>query len=53
MLEYSDNDDWVGTVVKKEIERLCPRADIKLQPLSLTSAVHMGPGTWAMAFIPS
>jgi DegV family protein with EDD domain len=53
MLEYSDNHTWVDTVVRKEIEARCPRADIKLQPLSLTSAAHMGPGTWAMAYIPS
>ena len=53
MLEYSDNYDWVDTVVKKELATRCPNAEIKLQPLSLTSAVHMGPGTWAMAYIPS
>ena len=53
MLEYSDNSDWVGSVVKTEIETRCPHAEIKLQPLSLTSAAHMGPGTWAMAYIPS
>ena len=53
MLEYSDNYDWVGSVVKTEIETRCPHAEIKLQPLSLTSAAHMGPGTWAMAYIPS
>lgn len=53
MLEYSDNREWVDHVVKKEIEARCPGADIRLQPLSLTSAVHMGPGTWAMAYIPS
>ena len=53
MLEYSDNYDWVDTAVKKTIELRCPHAEIKLQPLSLTSAAHMGPGTWAMAYIPS
>jgi len=53
MLEFSDNYDWVGTTVKTEIEAICPHAEIKLQPLSLTSAAHMGPGTWAMAYIPS
>lgn len=53
MLEYSDNYDWVAAVVKKAIASRCPHAEIKLQPLSLTSAAHMGPGTWAMAYIPS
>ena len=52
MLEYSDNRDWVNDTVKKEIEVRYPSADIMLQPLSLTSGVHMGPGTWAMAFLP-
>ena len=53
MLEYSNNRDWVETVVKREIKARCPQAETILQPLSLTSAVHMGPGTWAMAYIPS
>ncbi|MCG6910418.1 MAG: DegV family EDD domain-containing protein [Deltaproteobacteria bacterium] len=53
MLEYSDNREWIDSVVRKEISSRCPRAEIRLQPLSLTSAVHMGPGTWAIAFLPS
>jgi len=52
MLQYSDNRSWVSDVVMKEIERHYPFADIILQPLSLTSGVHMGPGTWSMAFMP-
>ena len=53
MLEYSNNYDWVHDVVGKAIKARCPHAETILQPLSLTSAVHMGPGTWAMAYIPS
>ena len=53
MLEYSNNHDWIDNVVRKEIEDRCPHAEIRLQPLSLTSAVHMGPGAWALAYIPS
>ena len=53
MLEYSNNRDWIANVARKEIKGRCPHAEIRLQPLSLTSAVHMGPGTWAMAYIPS
>ncbi len=52
MLEYSDNRDWVSDTVKKEIQACYPSAEIMLQPLSLTSGVHMGPGTWAVAFLP-
>ncbi|MEJ2100178.1 MAG: DegV family protein [Desulfobacterales bacterium] len=52
MLEYSDNHNWVNDTVKKEIQAQYPSAEIILQPLSLTSGVHMGPGTWAVAFLP-
>jgi DegV family protein with EDD domain len=52
MLQYSDNKSWVRDTVMREIERHYPLADIILQPLSLTSGVHMGPGTWSMAFLP-
>lgn len=52
MLEYSDNLAWVQERAEKEIERRCPSAEILIRPLSLTSGVHMGPGTWAMAFLP-
>jgi DegV family protein with EDD domain len=52
MLEYSDNRDWINDTVKKEIQACYPSAEIMLQPLSLTSGVHMGPGTWAVAFLP-
>jgi len=52
MLEYTDNYDWVNETVKKEIKARYPSAEIMLQPLSLTSGVHMGPGTWAVAFLP-
>jgi DegV family protein with EDD domain len=53
MLEYSDNRDWVDGTVRKQIEALSPSSEVFLQPLSLTSGVHMGPGTWAVAFLPN
>ncbi len=52
LLEFSDNRDWVKDKVGQEIQGRYPSAEIKLQPLSLTSGVHMGPGTWAVAFLP-
>ena len=52
MLEYSDNKKWVNGTVKKKLEELYPNAEIILQPLSLTSGAHMGPGTWGVAFLP-
>jgi DegV family protein with EDD domain len=51
MIEYTDNLAWVTQNVQPEIERRRPEAEIILHPLSLTSGVHMGPGTWAVAFL--
>ncbi|HQI23733.1 MAG TPA: DegV family protein, partial [Smithella sp.] len=52
MLEYSDNRRFVDGTVRKNIKELYPDAEIILQPLSLTSGAHMGPGTWGVAFLP-
>ncbi|MGD0279282.1 MAG: DegV family protein [Smithella sp.] len=52
MLEYSDNKNWVEGTVKKMVEERYPQAEIIVQPLSLTSGAHMGPGTWGIAFLP-
>ncbi|MGD8364100.1 MAG: DegV family protein, partial [Desulfobacterales bacterium] len=51
LLEYSDNRQWVEDTVLREIENRYPSAEIVLQSLSLTSGVHMGPGTWGVAFL--
>jgi DegV family protein with EDD domain len=50
LLQHSDNRDWVRDVVQPRIQAHCPGAEIRVHPLSLTSGVHMGPGTWAVAF---
>jgi DegV family protein with EDD domain len=52
MLQYSDNKEWVEDMVQEKIQELVPAAEILLVPLSLTSGVHMGPGTWSLAFAP-
>ena len=51
MLEYSDNAAEVAEF-QKQVKELYPQAEILLQPLSLTSGAHMGPGTWGVAFLP-
>jgi hypothetical protein len=51
MLEYSDNKSWVEEV-RNDVVKRYPNAQIVLHPLSLTSGAHMGPGTWALAFLP-
>ena len=50
LLQYSDNRQWVEDTVQAAIIRQHPNAEIFVTPLSLTSGVHMGPGTWAVAF---
>ena len=52
LLEYSDNRDWVEARAADALQRRFPRAEIILQPLSLTTGVHTGPGTWAVAVHP-
>lgn len=49
LVQYSDNQDWVESVVAARLRRLYPAAELLCLPLSLTSGVHMGPGTWALA----
>jgi uncharacterized protein len=51
LLEYTDNVAWVKETVQPEIARRHPEAEILLHPMSLTSGAHMGPGTWAVAFL--
>jgi DegV family protein with EDD domain len=52
LLEYTDNRDWLEKEVKAEIEGRFPRVRVIMQVMSMTSAVHMGPGTWGIAFLP-
>jgi len=52
MLQYTDNKEWVTDTVRPHIKKMLPDAEIFCIPLSLTSGVHMGPGTWAVAFAP-
>ncbi len=53
LLEYTDNHEWVAKIVQKKIKERYSQAEIRLQPMSLTSGVHMGPGTWGVAFLSS
>jgi DegV family protein with EDD domain len=52
MLEYTDNRQWVVDTVLPRIQAIFPKAECLLQPMSLTAGVHMGPGTWAVAYLP-
>lgn len=50
LLEYTDNRSWVEEKVRQEVEREFPRAEVIIQPMSLTTGVHVGPGTWGIAY---
>jgi DegV family protein with EDD domain len=52
LLEYSDNREWVMDLVKPELVQRFPQAEILLVPFSLTSGAHIGPGAWAVAYLP-
>lgn len=49
MLQHTDNEEWLVKTVQPQVQKLLPDAEILLVPLSLTSGVHMGPGTWSLA----
>ncbi len=49
LVEYTDNIEWAKQVANRLREDLPKETEIILSPLSSTSAVHMGPGTWGVA----
>jgi hypothetical protein len=49
MIEYTDNREWIERVMAHLKTALPADAEILSSPLSSTSAVHMGPGTWGVA----
>ena len=53
LLQYTDNQDRVVSQIQPRIQSLLPLSRISVAPMSLTAGVHMGPGTWAVAFCPA
>ncbi len=51
LLQYTDNQDRVLSRIRPMIQDHLPEARIMEHPMSLTSGVHMGPGTWAVAWL--
>lgn len=51
LLEYTDNREWLEGEIKPEIERRFPLVKVIFQSLSLTTAAHVGPGSWGIAFL--
>ena len=52
LLEHTDNKEWLEGEIKPEIERKFPSVKVISQSLSLTTAAHVGPGSWGIAFLP-
>jgi len=52
LVEHTDNRAWVEEKVLPRLRDLAPEAVIEVGPLSLTTGVHTGPGTWAVAMLP-
>jgi uncharacterized protein len=52
LLQYTDNQDWVASYVQPRIQLLLPAAQMQVAQMSLTAGAHMGPGTWALAYLP-
>jgi DegV family protein with EDD domain len=51
LLEYSNNREWLDEEILPRVKSGFPEVRTILRPLSLTSATHMGPGTWGVAFL--
>jgi DegV family protein with EDD domain len=52
LAQYTDNRAWVEVQLLPYLRETAPNATIELGPLSLTTGVHTGPGTWAVAILP-
>jgi uncharacterized protein len=52
MAEYTDNLAWVEGELAPELRAALPGSELFLQPLSLTTGTHTGPGTWGVAWLP-
>ena len=52
LFQYTDNRSFVEDVAAT-VQRRFPNTELMVRPLSLTTGVHSGPGTWAVAFAAS
>ncbi len=51
MLQHTDNRAWLESELAPRVRERFPRAHVFVQQVSLTSAAHMGPGSWGYAFL--
>lgn len=52
LFQYTDNRSFVEEVAAT-VQRRFSNTELLVRPLSLTTGVHTGPGTWAVAFAPA
>ena len=52
LLQHTDNERWVRDVLYPTALERFPHAECRISPLSMTTGVHTGPGTWAVAVLP-
>jgi uncharacterized protein len=53
LVEFTDNRAWLETHVVPRLREAAPQAELAMGPLSLTTGAHTGPGTWAIAMLPT
>jgi fatty acid-binding protein DegV len=53
LVEHTDNRPWVESTLVPRLRAAVPRATLVSGPLSLTTGVHTGPGTWGVAVLPA
>ena len=53
LVQHTDNRDRLHAEILPALRRAHPNAEILVRRLSLTTAVHTGPGTWALACLPA
>ncbi len=51
LLQYTDNQPRIEQEILPVVQGHFKRAEIMLQPLSLTTGVHTGPGSWGWRFL--
>jgi DegV family protein with EDD domain len=52
LVQHTDNRSWVESTVVPRLREVAHGVEIVVGPLSLTTGVHTGPGTWAVAMLP-
>jgi len=52
LLQYTDNEERLREEIAPALRERYPAATLWVRRLSLTTGVHVGPGSWALAWLP-